>query len=208
MTSATTNHQRVNEHLSSSGDSITVPGGETWEVTITAAYGTTTYDGTNNAFQVQINNVVAIGGANGNNPTFSSKFILSGGDTVELWQDGGRGECHISGFVVNDSSVPQAERKDNTPVTRAVNGGSFTVPSGEVWKGRIVANGTDPNGTSTNAAGVRLNGNHLMLINPSEGPENEITEITLAGGDTVTTHSYSSISDRQNVVFTGYKVKE
>lgn len=186
------------QHVLPSGDSVSVPAGEIWKVTI--ALGVRGSSGT--TYSADINGVTALytNAGNGNNGSvntgYSIETVLTGGDTVSA---GSSGTVYVSGFEI--SSLV-----DNTPVVETVgSGSSFTVPSGETWFVDIAMTG----GASLNTIyEVEINGTDFMAY--SAGSNNDgaaesgyqVEDVVLSGGDTISTSSGAT------AIITGFRVDQ
>lgn len=154
----------VKFQLDSGGESFTVPTGEVWK-------GDLIVSGEDNNISINGQTIGRV-----DEPNFEqrikTKIILTGGDTVSMADSGGGSlATGFTGFRV-DNVI------GNNVVSQTVSyGSSFTVPTGEIWRGYILAGigGDDKIGQ------VQINNNGFYeLYNKMKG-----VPVTLSGGDTV-----------------------
>lgn len=152
------------------GQSVTVPSGEVWKVTVHTNRESSSWD------ESYVNGVPFINHYHKTNDSDgqgvqSIETVFVGGDTIEC---GSRSESdiYISGFEVSGivDNAPVSEQVDST--------NSVTVPSGETWLVNI-----SMGRPTTSWTNFQLNGNRWLSSGPYKMPHTK--KVVLTGGDTI-----------------------
>lgn len=156
----------VQHHLTPT-DSVTVPSGEVWKVTITIQGQSEI------TFNVNGNGVYDHA-FDSTNVLHTIETVFVGGDTITNTSQSD-GNIYISGFDVSGTV-------DNNAVSESVApSGSVTVPAGETWRVTVFVGGS---GNEAESPIVSLNSTQLMETQNTATGGNKST-IVLTGGDTI-----------------------
>jgi len=181
------------------GNSVTVPAGEVWKVSVGAAHSPSDPTNNNHTIEALVNSTpfahiehessgaVSIS-------TFPVETVFTGGDVIEAQ---GRGTNSDSGIVVTGYEVSSVV--ENTPVSEQVASDTATisVPAGETWEvnasiGADFSNTDNPN----NAGSLTLDGVGVvgwMFDSGIGAHENANASVVASGGSTFAL-SFSRIS--------------
>ena len=196
------------------GNSVTVPSGEIWKVTMT--YGEDKDIGNDGGATIELDGepILKMGhssnGSAGHGTDSSATLILTGGDTIDT-EDTGDGTFNphvgISGFRIQDTV-------DNTPVQERIStSNSVSVPSGETWLVYPTCGDRDPVANSGTYV-INVNGDPVLRMGFADGDgggaggvlKNFGPEMILKSGDTVSYDTYDGVNSLNNVALFGWKI--
>ena len=204
------------------GESVDVPTGEVWEVTITASYCARRTPNRFSRTWCNIDNVPITyvtqdidttlkDQERRHHDSYITNAVLDAGTTVDCQHvDGsGPGAVHVGGFNMRSGD----RTIDNDPLTFVLQDESVTVPDGEVWvvsgmtSARYENNRDRESRVLVNGSPVAFSMNKDDDPNRSGGQNAKFHQSTLVGGDTVG-HQTGSGSSGEGALISGWVVSQ
>jgi hypothetical protein len=164
-----------------SGNSVTVPTGEVWQVNLATANAYN--NGSDQDFTVTVGGADVLAQSrwgSGERQSWDYEDVVLKEGTTVSFSSSGPPAVFVSGFDVSQTV-------DNTPVTETLNGGSFSVPSDETWYVSIFGS-TSYSGSGDQSWNAEINGNDF--IGASDWSNGEplnyhVDGVVLEGNDTI-----------------------
>jgi hypothetical protein len=195
MTNVQIDNEPVTKSIAS-GNSVTVPTGEVWQVEIT--FGDDDTNISNNTYHyIDVNGTQVItiytSSNNYNNDFNAGQFlIVEGGDTIAYTSDGGATNAHarLNGFVVSGDGTGSTDVENGVVNEVLTEGQSVTVPTGEVWKfGYTFADG-DADPSNNSIFRISIDGNPILTASKTSNAYHSNqdftdSDIVAQGGETI-----------------------